>query len=400
MTSADAAPLRGICVIDLTRIVAGPHCTKILQDLGARVIKIELKSDGGDILRFFEPRTGSGDLTSDSAYFAQLNQGKESILLDLSLDQERRPTNFADREIFENMLRRADVLCENFRPGRMDRLGYGWQAVHQEYPHLVYCAISGFGASGPYREFGGVDTIIQAMSGFVSTTGFEEKSVKVGTTVSDLLAGTYAAVGIQSALLGRARDGEGRFVDISMLDASFAFHAREFASYSVTGTETPRMGNATLVSPCMGVFMCADGQQIAFAGKFSASWLAETLEAPEIETDERFQSYDLMMTNHKPLGEAIAAAFTRRSRAEWIERCRLAGAPAGPVNSMADLAEDPQLAFRNMICQSSDGRFTLIGNPVKVSGLRDTPTLTGPPAADEHGAALRREFQRGPDSKL
>lgn len=388
------SPLDGLLVVDLTRIVAGPHCTKILRDLGARVIKVELRSDMGDMLRYFEPKAGEGEQTTCSGYFAQFNGGKESIALDLSLAEGGRPQIPADRQAFEALLTSADVLVENFRPGRLDRLGYSWEVLHRKYPRIVLCSISGFGQTGPYRNRGGVDTIIQAMSGFVSTTGTAEEPVKVGTTVSDLLSGVYAAVGIQAALLARSRSGEGRHVDISMLDSSAAFHAREIASYSLLGKEPVRAGNRTTVSPSMGIFECADRLKLAFAGSWDGQVLGEALGDAELEQDKRFRGYDACLKHSEALHTSLARAFRRRDRAVWVEELSQKGFPVGPVNSIADLVCDPQLKQRGMLRRTHDGRFLVVGNPVKVSGWSENAEAEAAPALDANGSALRAEFLR------
>jgi len=393
MAAAPPAPLHGILVVDMTHVVAGPHCTRVLCDLGARVIKVETKEGGSDMLRYFQPRVAKGDLSSDSAYFAQVNAGKESIVLDIEKKAE-------DREVFEQLLAEADVLVENWRPGKLERIGYNWEMLHAKYPRLIVCSISGFGQTGPYRNFTSVDTITQAMSGFVNGTGFPDQPVKVGTTISDFTAGVYGVVGIQAALLSRTTTGLGRYVDISMLDASFAYHAREFSIYQVLGKEPERMGNATTVSPAMGIYQCADGKYIAVAGGHDPEVLGVVLQAPEIGKDPRFQTYELMMHNHLALKEAMDAAIRRKPRSEWLQYLRELGAPAGPVNDMRDLSGDPQLAHRRMLRASKDGRFTLVGNPVKMTGLTDPEVVQGPPIADEHGAAIRAELKAKRQSKL
>ena len=201
-------PLAGLLVVDLTRVLAGPFCTMVLADLGARVIKVE--APGGDDARRIGPF-----VDGESAYFTSLNRGKQSIALDLK--------HAADRTVFEKLLARADVLCENFRPGVMDRLGYGWETLHERHPRIVLASTSGFGQTGPYAGRPAYDIVVQAMGGVMSLTGHPgSPPTRVGSSLGDITAGLFTAVGIQAALLERERSGSGRRVDVSMLDAQVA----------------------------------------------------------------------------------------------------------------------------------------------------------------------------------
>ena len=215
-------PLSGITVIDLTRVLAGPYCTMVLADLGARVIKVEQPGSGDDS-RAFGPFVKGA-----SAYFASLNRGKESIALDLK--------DPADREIFGKLLERADVVVENFRPGTMEKLGFGYDALHEKYPRLIYAAASGFGHTGPYSKRAAYDMVVQGMGGVMSVTGHEGQApVRVGTAIGDITAGLFTAIGVNAALLHRAASGEAIKVDVAMLDSQVAILENAIARYAATG---------------------------------------------------------------------------------------------------------------------------------------------------------------------
>jgi len=375
--------LQGVLIVDLTHVVAGPMATKTLRDLGARVIKVE--QVGGDFARSLRPR---------GAYFDALNGGKESITLQLGPNGV-----LEDRRILESMLSHADVLVENFRPGVMDSLGYGWDALHARFPHLIVASVSGFGQTGPCSHRKAVDTIIQGMSGFIASTGFEETPVKVGTTVSDLLAGVYCATGVLAALLRRHSDGVGSHVDIAMLDTSFAFHTREFTNYQVHGSEPERHGNVSPVGIYpFDVFECSRGQHFAVAIMTNHNFRAfcEVIGAAHLVHDERFLENDNRWANREVLRAAIAKCVKLRDRDELLEEFwTLRGSASfavGPVNGFADLINDEQLKHRGMLQNVESGRRMVVGNPIKISGMFEKGTSPIAPGLNEHGAQLRLEF--------
>ena len=243
-------PLDGLLVVDLTRVLAGPYCTMVLADLGARVIKVELPHTGDDS-RQFGPFVGG-----KSAYFMSLNRGKESIALDLKAE--------ADRQIFDALLERADVLIENFRPGAMDRLGYGWDHLKDRYPRLVYAAVSGLGRTGPYAHRPAYDMVVQGMSGVMSLTGHEgAPPTRVGTSIGDITAGLFASIGINAALYRRTLSGTGELVDVGMLDGQVAILENAIARYSATGTVPQPLGSRHPSITPFDTFAAADGYVIA-----------------------------------------------------------------------------------------------------------------------------------------
>eukprot|EP01062_Namystynia_karyoxenos_P076984 TRINITY_DN764_c0_g1_i1.p1 TRINITY_DN764_c0_g1~~TRINITY_DN764_c0_g1_i1.p1 ORF type:complete len:1333 (+),score=404.14 TRINITY_DN764_c0_g1_i1:111-4001(+) len=397
-----APPLEGISVIDMTHAVAGPMCTKILKDLGARVIKIESTVLPGDMTRHFHPHVGvppggvggRDDASASSAYFAMLNADKESVMLELDPRKERAA---ADRKVFEALLSRADVLVENFRPGVMAALGYSAEALRERYPRLVVSSVSGYGQSGPYAKRKAVDTIVQAMSGFVATTGTPDFPVKVGTTISDLLAGVYSAVGALVGLNRRYLTGRGSRVDVAMYDTSVAFHGREFAAWTVSGKEPARTGNVSQMAYPFDVFECAGGQSFAVeaAGRASFAKFCEVLGVPQLPQDPRFQTLPLRLRHSRELRELLMERTRRFRRADLLDRLLAitgpSSFPVGPVNSMADLERCPQLAHRNMLRRTADGKFAILGNPLKFGEVPEAGAPRRSPPLDSASEALRRE---------
>jgi CoA:oxalate CoA-transferase len=380
-------PLAGLLVVDLTRVLAGPFCTMVLADLGARVIKVE--SPTGDDARRIGPFVGD-----ESAYFTSLNRGKQSIALDLK--------QAADCRVFEKLLERADVLCENFRPGVMERLGYGWETLHERYPRLVLASTSGFGQTGPYAERPAYDIVVQAMGGVMSLTGHAgSPPTRVGSSLGDITAGLFCAVGIQSALLEREHSGCGRRVDVAMLDAQVATLENAIARHAATG-EVPRpMGSRHPSIAPFEALATARGHIVVAAGNdalFAA--LCETLGCGELACDPRFASNELRRRNAPELAELLEAALAERSGEAWIEALLEAGVPCGPLNDVADVVADPQVAARNMLVRAplaAGGSLAMAGNPVKVSGFDDPATRPAAPALDADRAAILAELDCDPE---
>uniref|UniRef100_A0A7S4QHZ6 CoA transferase n=1 Tax=Alexandrium monilatum TaxID=311494 RepID=A0A7S4QHZ6_9DINO len=403
-----ASALKDVLVVDLTHVVAGPMATKTLRDLGARVVKVENPnmrnpSAPGDVTRYFEPIMQRADGSGwQSAYFAMMNGGKESIVLQLDPQLEG---SREDRTVFEAMLARADVLVENFRPGVLGSLGYSWETLHERFPRLVLASLSGFGQTGPYSYRKAVDTIIQGMSGFITATGFQEVPVKVGTTVSDLLAGVYCATGVLAALHQRHRSGLGCYVDVAMLDTSFAFHGRELVSYQVRGHEPPRLGNTSPIGVYpFDVFECRDGRSFSVncASNEAFSAFCRILGAPELAADERFRRPRDRWANREALRTAITDNTSRWDRdallGKFLELRGSGSFPVGPVNGFADIIADPQLQHRGMLRPTRDGRLLVPGSPIKILGESGGDPVEGadvapdPPELDADGSKIRAEF--------
>jgi len=290
-----AGPLSGITIVDLTRVLAGPYCTMVLADLGARVIKIEAP-DGGDDSR------GYGPFVNDkSAYFMAMNRGKESIALDLKTD--------ADRKVFERLLEQADVLVENFRPGAMERLGYGWEALHAHHPRLIYAAASGFGHTGPYAPKPAYDMVVQGMGGIMSITGHPGgPPTRVGASIGDITAGLFTAIGIASALHHRHTSGEGMKIDVAMLDCQVAILENALSRYFLTGRSPQPLGARHPSIAPFAAFATADGHIIIAAGTDALfGKLCVALGRPALARDGRFLRNDARAENVDALGAEVEA---------------------------------------------------------------------------------------------
>ncbi|WP_077048500.1 CaiB/BaiF CoA-transferase family protein, partial [Pseudomonas sp. KK4] len=341
---AKKGPLDGITVLDFSRVLSGPYCTMVLADLGARVIKVERLATGDDT-RAFGPF-----VEDDSAYFTCFNRGKESIALDLKSPR--------DRELVERMLTEADVLVENFRPGVMDRLGYGAERLAQTHPHLVYASISGFGQTGPMSDLPGYDMVVQAMGGIMSLTGWPDAPpARVGTSFGDLSAGLFAVIGILSSLYKRTRDAQGTRVDIAMLDCQAALMETALATYDVEGKVPTRTGDAHPSLSPFEAYDAQDGRFIIAAGNDQLFMLmADALGNPQLALEPQFLSNAQRCRNRPALIEAIQAITLTAPAAHWIERLNEAGVPCSPINTIDKLFEHPQLAARNMIIQVAGAR--------------------------------------------
>jgi CoA:oxalate CoA-transferase len=376
-------PLRGILVVDLTRVLAGPFCTMVLSDLGARVIKVE-RPDRGDDARRIGPF-----VAGRSAYFMSLNRGKESIALDLDDD--------ADRRVFETLLARADVLAENFRPGALERLGYGWDDLHRRYPRLVLASTSGFGQTGPYAGRPAYDIVVQAMGGIMSLTGHPGgPPTRVGSSVGDITAGLFTVIGVLAALHERDRNGCGMRVDVAMLDAQVATLENAVARYVATGEVPGPLGSR---HPSIAPFEALETKQghlvIAAGNDALFAKLCQALGRPELARDARFTSNEARTQNVDELTPLLEAALASRSACEWREILEGAGVPCGPVNDVAALLDDPQIAARNMVVPIDDraaGGMKVAGNPIKLSGFDDPAARGAVPEIDADRERILSEF--------
>lgn len=379
-------PLRDLVVLDLSRVLAGPFCTMLLSDLGARVIKVE-RPGCGDDAREIGPFVGG-----ESAYFASVNRGKESIALDL--------TDPKDRPVFEALLTRADVLVENFRPGAMARLGYSFEAVHAINRALVYASVSGFGQSGPDASLPAYDAVVQALGGIMSVTGPEGgPPTRVGTSVADISGGMFAAVGILTCLLERTRTGLGRHVDVAMLDGQVAMLENALARLGATGVAPgPLGGHHSSIAP-FGTFQAADGQVVIAAGNDDLfAKCASALGVAQMASDARFASNQLRCSNRPELVSEMENVLRRAPAGEWITALQAAGVPCGEVRDVAQVVADPHVKARNMVVAlEGDGDSPLqglavAGNPIKLSGVADPPTRPLPPLLDADRAAILSEL--------
>ncbi len=352
------AALEGIRVLDLTQIMAGPFCTMLLADLGAEVIKIE-NPRGGDDSRRMAPPYYNGEPAS----FMAMNRNKYGIALDIR--------TAAGKEVLWRLIATADILVENFRPGTMERLGFGFEAVHAKYPALIYCSISGFGHTGPYRDRGGFDLVAQAMSGVLSVTGSSEEPAKVGVPISDLNAGLYASHAILAALFSRTRTGEGQYIDTSLFEAALAYTFWESNEYWATGTAPRGLGTAHRLSAPYQVFATANGW-VAIGAANQRNWelLAQAIDRADLLHHPHFATNADRMAHLAELVETLTSTLKTRTTEAWLQIFDEAGVPSGPVLTLDEVYQHPQVKARAMDIEIEHpvaGQIHTIGFPVKYS---------------------------------
>ena len=376
-------PLKNLLVVDLTRVLVGPYCTMILSDLGARVIKIEAPEIGDD-------SRGFGPFIDDySAYFMSLNRGKESIALNLK--------NEDDKKVFEKILAKADILVENFKPGTLEKWGFGWNEVSKKYPKLIYASASGFGQTGPLKELPAYDMVVQGMGGLMSVTGHpNSEPTRVGTSIGDITAGLFTAIGINAALYDRQKTGKGTFIDVSMLDCQIAILENAIARY-LSKNEIPEpMGSRHPSIAPFEAFKTKDSFLIIAAGndKLFKS-LCEVLEIPNIANDEMYKTNSLRSQNIDKLKLIMEDKLQHKNTDEWIKVMENLKIPCGPIFNIKQAVENPQIKERNMIVKSFHkkiGEFKSAGNPIKMSTYKDEKIRGDIPDLDEHRDKILKEF--------
>ena len=384
MDSGPSLPLGGVVVLDCTQIMAGPFCTLLLADMGADVIKVE-KPDGGDDNR----RMGPPFIAGRSAAFLAINRNKRSLALDLRSEK--------GREVFIRLVEQTDVVVENFRPGAMDRLGLGYRQLDEIKPSLIYCSISGFGQTGPYRERGGFDLVTQGMSGLMSVTGTPgAPPVKVGVPITDLTAGMYGAYGILSAYIHRLRTGEGQMVDTSLLEAGIAYTFWESAVYFATGEIPGPLGSAHRMTAPYQAIKTKDGY-INIGAATQSTWegLCRAIGREELITDPLFATIGDSKKREVELAALLEETFSLGTTAHWLEALEASGVPSGPINDLGQVYSDPQIRARNMLVEQEDpelGRLKYIGIPVKLS-LTPNPPKDTDGRREDSGRGWVRELQ-------
>lgn len=357
---ASRLPLAGVRVLDLTRVLAGPFCTMILADLGAEVVKIE-RPELGDDARHFGPFLPSGL----SAYFASINRGKKSVVLDLKLP--------ADKQTFLKLVERADVVVENFRPGTMEAFGVGPDRLREINPRLIYASASGFGRTGSHGARAAYDVVVQAMSGLMSITGISaDQPVRVGTSISDLLTGLFTACGVLASLAGRERTGTGADLDLAMLDCTVAALENAISRYAVTGETPGPLGTRHPSIAPFQAFQAADGPLVVAAGN-DGMWgkLCAVLAAPELAADARFKTNRDRSQNVQSLEDELNARLGKRTVDEWLTQLEAAGVPCAPIRNVADVMNDSHLAGRGMLHAMDGGdstTFLTAGSPFHIDG--------------------------------
>jgi crotonobetainyl-CoA:carnitine CoA-transferase CaiB-like acyl-CoA transferase len=362
-------PLDDLIVLDLSRILSGPICSMMLADMGAQVVKVEPPPHGDDSRLWGPPFVGG-----ISTYFHSINRGKKSLGLNLKADTGKR--------ILWQLAERADVLLENFRPGVLAGLGFGYDAVAARNPRLIYCSISGFGQTGPYRDRPGYDVIAQGESGIMDLTGYSDQPpAKVGTSISDIVTGMYATQGILLALLARQQSNKGQFIDISLLDSTLSTLTYQSLIYLTTGKAPGRMGTRHPSIVPYECFEAKDGYvNIGVTNQKQWAAFCRVLALPELATDPRFETMKERLAHYELLREIIAPRLLAMTREEVIDRLSEAEIPVGPVNTLAEVLEDPQVLARDMIHELMHpeyGPIPQLGIPLKLS---DTPgKVEGPP---------------------
>ena len=376
-------PLKDLLVVDLTRVLVGPYCTMILSDLGARVIKIEAPEIGDDSRKF-------GPFVKDySAYFMSLNRGKESIALNLK--------NEDDKKIFEKILAKADILVENFKPGTLEKWGFGWKQVSKKYPKLIYASASGFGQTGPLKELPAYDMVVQGMGGLMSVTGQpNSEPTRVGTSIGDITAGLFTAIGINAALYDRQKTGKGMYIDVSMLDCQIAILENAIARY-LSKNEIPKpMGSRHPSIAPFEAFRTKDSYIIIAAGNDKLfENLCNALDLKDLIMDEKYKSNSSRSENMNELKKILEQKLINKTTNEWVKNLESLKIPCGPIFNIKEAVENPQVEARNMIVKAYHkviGDFKLAGNPIKMSTYEDEKTRGDIPDLDEHREKIMKEF--------
>ena len=375
-------PLKGLIVLDLTRVLAGPYCSMILSDLGARIIKVEPPQ--GDDSREFSPF-----IKDQSAYFASLNREKESIKINLK--------NKKDKIIFDALLQKSDILLENYKPGTMKKLGYGYKTLSKKYPNLIYASCSGFGQTGPWASKPAYDMIVQGMGGLMSVTGHEgQEPVRVGTSIGDITAGLFTTIGILAALIDKKNLNKGQSIDVSMLDCQIAILENAIARYFATGKSPPPGGSRHPAIAPFECYRCKDGYIVMACGNNSMfERLCKAMNYMDLCRDKRFVTNPKRVENVIALKQELEKIFSTKSINYWIKTLETENIPIGPLNNIEKAVNSEQIKARNMIVDIKDDNlknFYVAGNPIKMSLHSDPKSRQKVPLLDENREDLLKEL--------
>jgi crotonobetainyl-CoA:carnitine CoA-transferase CaiB-like acyl-CoA transferase len=388
MSGPSAKPLAGIRVLELARILAGPWAGQVLADLGAEVIKVEREGAGDDTRQWGPPFVeGKNGESLSAAYYHACNRGKRSIALDFETERGRR--------IIRKLAARSDILIENFKVGGLKKFGLDYDSLAAGNPRLIYCSITGFGQNGPYAHRAGYDLIIQGMGGIMSITGEKDREpMRLGVAFADIFTGLYSVTGILAALHERNRTGRGAHVDLALLDTMAGVLANQALSYLVSGKAPGRIGNTHPAIVPYQVFATSDGHMIAAVGndgqyaKFCA-----ILGVPELAEDPLYRTNADRVVNRATLVPRLAALIAQRSRADLLDKCEAAGVPAGPINTIDEVFDDPQIVARGMkIAPSSElakaGSIPGVRTPIVIDGEAMAANLASPALGQHTGEIL------------
>jgi len=397
-----AGPLSHIRVLDLSRVLAGPWAGQILADLGAEVFKVERPKTGDDSRAFGPPwlKDASGRDTAESAYFASANRGKKSITVNLSRPEGQR--------IVRELAAKCDVLLENYKFGDLDRYGLGYRDLAKINPGLVYCSVTGFGQTGPWRERPGYDFMIQGMSGLMSVTGERDElpgggPQKAGIPISDIFTGMYAAVAVCAALANRAETGAGQHLDLALLDSSVAVLANQGANFLATGKAPARLGNAHPNIVPYQPFRTADGDVIVACGNDGQfRKFCEVAGCARLADDPRFATNGKRVENRAELTKTLSEIMAKRPTRQWVEALEAAGVPNGPINTLDQVFEEPQAiarALRIELPHPTAGRVSLVRSPMRFS---ETPVehALPPPVLGQHTDEILRGVLELSDAEI
>lgn len=386
-TMAASGPLAGLRVFDLTRVLAGPTATQMLGDLGAEVIKIE-KPGSGDDTRGFAPPFMPG--SRESAYFTGVNRNKRSVTLDIATPK--------GQELALALIARCDILVENFKVGALAKYGLGYAQLHERFPRLIYCSITGFGQTGPYAPRPGYDSLIQAMGGVMSLTGEPEGlPQKVGVPVADLFAGLYGCIGILAALRHREQTGIGQQIDIGMLDTHVAWLANQGMNYLATGENPPRLGNQHPNIVPYQVFATEDGHIVLSIGNDPTfQRFCQAFGLAPLLADPRFATNAARVENRALVTETLAPVLAAHPTAWWVDKLEALKIGCGPINRLSEVFADPQVIARGAVVEmarpgAENDRVKVIANPVRLD-VTPVDYRLPPPLLGEHTAAVLGEL--------
>ena len=384
-----AGPLSHIKVLDLSRVLAGPWAGQNLADLGAEVIKVERPKVGDDSRAFGPPwvKDRAGKETGDSAYFTSANRGKKSITVNISSP--------AGQEIVRELARSSDVLIENYKFGDLARYGLGYDELKALNPRLIYCSVTGFGQTGPYRERPGYDFMIQGMGGMMSVTGDAQgEPMRAGVPVADIITGMYASIAICAALAHRAQTGMGQHLDLALLDSQIALLAYQNTNYFATGKPPSRIGNLHPNIVPYQPFRTADGEVIIACGNDNLyRKFCEAAGCAELANDARFATNGKRVENRAELTRLLQGIFAQRPTQEWLDLLEAAGVPSGPINDVAQVFEEPQVKARGVrveLDHPAAGKLPTVASPMRFSGTPLEHRLA-PPLLGQHTEEILRE---------